>query len=303
MLGKTIIALKGELGIGTGSGPHPETLTKYARAALPALVVALGLGLAAPSAAVAQDIQPPADPVARAAFDTLSKHCARCHQEGRLVERAKPAKNFGFILDLDRMAKTPQLVNPGNPESSLIFTQIIKQQMPYDLYNEGKPVAEPTREDLATLAVWITSLGRQQASTCEQQKFINNSDVIASIAGDLNKTPQGRLKGQRYLTLTHFYNSCVDAAAMEAYRQGAVKLLNSLSRSSDVVKLETIDPQKTILRFNLIDLGWDDADWTEVIAAYPYKVKPEDKLFGFLTQATGDQLPFVRADWFGFTAS
>ena len=50
------------------------------------------------------------------------------------------------------MAKTPQLVNPGNPESSLIFTQIIKQQMPYDLYNEGKPVAEPTREDLATLA-------------------------------------------------------------------------------------------------------------------------------------------------------
>ena len=127
--------------------------------------------------------------------------------------------------------------------------------------------------------------------------------MIASIAGDLNKTPQGRLKGQRYLTLTHFYNGCVDPAAMEAYRQGAVKLLNSLSRSSDVVKLETIDPQKTILRFNLIDLGWEDADWTEVIAAYPYKVKPDDKLFGFLTQATGDQLPFVRADWFGFTAS
>jgi hypothetical protein len=302
MLGKTIIALKGETGIGTGSGPHPEILTKSSRAALSALVLALGLGLAAPSA-VAQDIQPPADPAARAAFDVLTKHCSRCHQDGRLVDRAKPAKNFGFILDLDRLAKEPRYINPGSPENSLIFSQIIKQQMPYDLYNDGKPVPEPTREELGVLAAWISGLGQQQASICETQKFITNSDVIASIAGDLNKTPQGRLKGQRYLTLTHLYNACVEPAAMEAYRQGAVKLLNSLSRSSDVVRLEAVDPQKTILRFNLIDLGWEDADWNDVIAVYPYKVKPEDKLFGFLTQATDNQLPFVRADWFGFTAS
>ena len=40
---------------------------------------------------------------------------------------------------------------------------------------------------------------------------------------------------------------------MNVYRQGAVKALNSLSYSSDVVVLETIDEQQTIIRFNLED--------------------------------------------------
>ena len=46
---------------------------------------------------------------------------------------------------------------------------------------------------------------------------------------------------------------------MKVYRQGAVKLVNSLSRSSDVVRLETIDPDAAIIRFNLDDLGWAGA--------------------------------------------
>ena len=90
---------------------------------------------------------------------------------------------------------------------------------------------------------------------------------------------------------------------MEVYRQGAVKLLNSLSRSSDVVRLETVDPAKTIIRFNLDDLGWDEADWNTMLAAYPYRVQPDDKLFEFITQADRHELPYVRADWFAFTAA
>jgi len=33
------------------------------------------------------DIPVPSDPTAKAAFDVLEKHCARCHQDGRLEER------------------------------------------------------------------------------------------------------------------------------------------------------------------------------------------------------------------------
>ena len=55
--------------------------------------------------------------------------------------------------------------------------------------------------------------------------------------------PKQRAKGTRYLTLTHLANACTDDKAMKVYRQGAVKLVNSLSRSSDVVRLETIDPE------------------------------------------------------------
>jgi len=66
--------------------------------------------------------------VARAAFDVLAKHCSRCHQEGpTLTKRLKPAKNFGDILKLDELARTPQLILPGNPDASELFIQIANQ--------------------------------------------------------------------------------------------------------------------------------------------------------------------------------
>ena len=40
------------------------------------------------------------------------------------------------------------------------------------------------------------------------------------------------------------------AEAINVYRQAAIKLINSLSRSSDVVRLEAIDPDQSILRIN-----------------------------------------------------
>src|SRR6185503_8807160 len=36
---------------------------------------------------------------------------------------------------------------------------------------------------------------------------------------------------------------------------------------------------------------------------YPYAVKPDSKNFDFVTQSTDTVLPYVRADWFTFTAS
>ena len=97
--------------------------------------------------------------------------------------------------------------------------------------------------------------------------------------------------------------ACADDTAMKVYRQGAIKLLNSLSRSSDVVRLETIDPDESILRFNLDDLGWEAKDWDEVLAVYPYNLQPDSDFKTVLTSATGTQLPYVRADWFAFLAS
>src|SRR5205085_10250998 len=38
----------------------------------------------------ADTIEPPTDAVEKAAFDVLSRHCARCHQAGRLEGRQKP---------------------------------------------------------------------------------------------------------------------------------------------------------------------------------------------------------------------
>jgi hypothetical protein len=278
-----------------------------------AAVVAAGLAFGMPSASMAQDARPPAaateaiaapsDPVAKAAFDVLDKHCARCHQTGKLLDRERPAKNFGNILKLDEIAANPHYVLPGNPLGSKLFRQIADKEMPYDIYYEGASHAPPSEADLKALENWVTALGNKAVASCETHKFITPEDMVSFMVSDLDKERPQRRATTRYLTLTHLVNVCADPAAMKVYRQAAVKFLNSLARSSDVVKLETIDPEGSILRFNLLDLGWRAADWDNVIAVYPYNIQPDTEFSRMLASGTATPVPYVRADWFVFTAS
>ena len=137
---------------------------------------AFGLYIAGTDLAFAQDIAAPADPVAKAAFDVLEKHCARCHQDGKLTAREKPAKNFGNVLKLDELAASPNYILPGNPFGSKLFKQIVDQEMPYDVTYEGKSLPEPSEADLKALEAWIKSLGTKTAAACEARKFVSHDD-------------------------------------------------------------------------------------------------------------------------------
>lgn len=281
--------------------------------------------------AFADDIRPPSDPIARAAFDVLEKHCSRCHQEGRLTARERPAKNFGNVLRLDELAETPSLVRPGNPFASRLFKQIVDKEMPYDVMYEGADKPAPSETDIKAIEAWIDALGTANKvasaapivpaaspapapaaaaapaapaiADCAAHTFVSHQDMIALMAADLDKLPKSRARGTRYLTLTHFTNVCTKDKLLEVYRQGAIKLINSLSRSPDVVRLETIDPDASILRINVDDLGWDAADWDTIIASYPYNTQPDTPLNSVLSAATGTRLPYARADWFAFAAA
>jgi hypothetical protein len=264
---------------------------------------ALAIAIAAGLPAGAQDLQPPPDPVAKAAFEVLDKHCARCHQEGKLSARERPAKNFGNVLKLDELAANPQYIIPGNAHGSKLFKQIADKEMPYDVQYEGASFPLPSEGEIKALITWIDSLGSKAAAACEGRKFVTHADMIGMMAGDLEKQQRSRRKGTRYLTLTHLKNACMDDTAMKVYRQGAIKLVNSLSRSSDVVRLDTIDPEGTIIRINLDDMGWDAKDWDTLLAVNPYNTQPETQLSSVLEGSTGNKLPYVRADWFAFAAS
>jgi hypothetical protein len=154
---------------------------------------------------------------------------------------------------------------------------------------------------------WVEALGAKTA-VCDH-RFLSDNEVLEFILRDLadnSKVPSSRAHATRYLTLANLANVCVDRQskdAMEVYRQAAIKLINSLSRSSDVVRLETIDPEQTILRINLDDLGWKASDWDTILAEYPYSALPDSQLTTVLESATGSKLPYIRADWFAFTAS
>ncbi len=127
--------------------------------------------------------------------------------------------------------------------------------------------------------------------------------MVGFMVTDLNKVIKSRQSTQRYLTLTHLANLCVGEDAMKVYRQAAIKLLNSLSRTPDAVKLEAIDPEGTILRFNLVDLGWSLDDWNFLLASYPYTASPDSELSRTLAKTTSTTLPYVRADWLASNAT
>jgi mono/diheme cytochrome c family protein len=271
-----------------------------------AFAAAFGLGLTLAGAANAA---PPADPVAKAAYDVLEKHCARCHQSGQLSQkdldgvmhtRENPSSNFGNVMQLEEIAANPHYVLPGNAKASRLFTEIINEKMPYDWANGQGKFDPVSPEELAALEAWIDGLRK----SCDPKAYVSHSDMIEMIAADIERERIGpRRKGLRYLTLTHLANACVDEKAMKVYRQATIKLLNSLSRSPDVVRFTPIDPGETIIRVNLDELGWTSEDWETILKSYPYKMQPDTSYKNLLVTSTDSKMPYVRADWFAFTAS
>ena len=249
------------------------------------------------------DVPEPKGEVAVTAFNVLEKHCARCHQAGPTLKRQKPAKNFGNILHLEDISHDPSLILPGNPDGSKLFIQIAKREMPYDCYQEFDCKAEPTEEEVRAVYDWIKSLGEMVAAACGDRKPISDGAVVTAITADLDAQQEHRRQGMRYITLTNFHNACVPETDMVRYRQGVVKLLNSLSRESDVLRMRTIDADKTIVAFNLDDLGWNPGDWNRILGLYPYATKPDATGYYTVASLTGTPLPWIRGDWFAYTAS
>jgi hypothetical protein len=246
-------------------------------------------------------IAEPEDAVTKAAFKTLDKHCARCHQDGRLsAGRSASAQNFGNILKLNEVAGNLKYVVPGNAYDSLLYQQVANDKKHWQ---EGASEA-PSKDDINAIVAWIERLGKTAGANCRQT--IGNKELVSLIAKDLDspEIPQFKKSTTRYLTLTNIYNACVGEQTLEIYRQGAIKLVNSLTRLANITKVAPIDPAKTILRINIADLGWSAEDWEKILAAYPYATRPTDTVHNrTIEDVTGTKLAYVRADWFAFTAS
>ncbi|MEM7426309.1 MAG: DUF4384 domain-containing protein [Pseudomonadota bacterium] len=290
---------------------HLFILALMSSAAFTLPVTAASAQSSEPAAAEVTPVKAPSDPLAKAAFDVLRKHCARCHQAGELEGRDKVASNFGNVLNMEDMANDTRFVLAGNPDASELIKRTadpVRADMPYDVRNaeltgEDSGYPTPTEQEIAALRDWVTSLGETQTASCSPDKFMSHDAVVETIAEDLNNRPDHLVKGTRYITLSHLANICTDEKKMNVFRQAVVKLLNSLSRNSDVVRLETVDEAGTIIRFHIADLLWSEADWNLLLANYPYAVKPESKMFSFLQTSTNSELPYVRGDWFAFAAS
>ncbi|RWC00615.1 MAG: DUF4384 domain-containing protein [Mesorhizobium sp.] len=253
-------------------------------------------------------IYQPKNDVERAAQDMLAKNCARCHQEGRLEYqgkpyRQKPESGFGDILQLDRLAGNTDRITKGNPQGSKLFAKIVNSEMPKDFYEGDFEKPSPSKEEIGALEKWINLLGETLVASCEPTDAASYEKLIQQIAQDLLSQPELRRNGTRYLSFANLLDACALDDEMKVYRQGAIKLLNSLSSNSDVLAIHPIDERGTAIRFHLDDLGWSADLWEQIVSGYPYGIRPANSFYESLVQASGTDIPFVRADWLAFYAA
>lgn len=244
-----------------------------------------------------RSILPPADPVAQAAYNVLERHCARCHQGGRL-KRAAPSAGFGNILRLDELAALPHLVMPGNPDASRLYVMMLRRLMPLDVFSEGALEPAPTAEDVAAVRAWISGLPPQPE--CRDRRLVapaDHTDALATLASGSREAP-GKL---RFVSIAHLYNGCVRFEALDAYRQAIVRLFNSLSWKTAPVAVTPVDSARTLFKINLDDLGWLPEHWERIMQAGSDPLGLTPPLPAEVSRPFGTSMPIARADWLAET--
>lgn len=262
------------------------------------LLALIGANLAPLQSSGAEDLAT----LREAAKNILDASCARCHQAGQLVKLKDPSSNFGNVLDLDAMVREKKNVVAGNPDNSKLWKTMIDGTMPYDTYNGDYEAHSPSPDDIEKIAEWIRAEGEAASELIASREFVSDEDYLAAIADDLRGLPEHRIERTRYLTLANLYNGGASEKAMEVYRQGAVKLLNSLNYEPNPIMYKKFGPSDTILRFNLDDMGWDDDKWDLLQANNPFLVRFDNSIARFIEDQTDTKTPIIRADVFAFVA-
>jgi WD40 repeat protein len=230
--------------------------------------------------------------LAKKAENALRTHCFRCHgKEGT----AKGGLNF--ILDREKLVARQKIV-PGKPGESKLLERVEKGEMPPESVK-----ARPSAAEIQVLKDWIAAGAPSAAPPAGKREFISDVDVVYQITADLKTIEPRHRKYIRYLTFSNVYNASAADKDLETYRHALAKLVNSLSWHSRLTVPQPVDAAKTLYRIDLRDYQWNAQTWTRILTAYPHYIPIKGKSFRWIVNATGTELPYVRADWFVANAS
>jgi mono/diheme cytochrome c family protein len=256
------------------------------------------LGVALPPPMQQLPSQPPDDPRLAKVYNVFQTHCAQCHQSDRLTAPA-PSGGFANILDLEAVAREPHLVRPSEPDSSPLYHVLLDRHRPHDLARDGVEPVWPNVDDIQTVRTWISEMERTSKG-CKPSNRLAKADVARIIDSAALVAGETVARDTRVVSLTHFANACTSSTDMQAYRDGVAKLLNSLSWGARPVALTPLDEGKTLLAFQLSDLGWIEEHWDALTRNEP-KATALD-LSGLLS-APGAHARPIRGDWLAMAAS
>jgi hypothetical protein len=239
----------------------------------------------------------PEEPRAAKAYDTLSTHCARCHQTGRL-ERPLASGGLSNILAIDDLARDPVLVKPGVPDASRLYDVLETRHAPLDVFTGGSVAAEPQPEDIESIRGWIRDLP-PSTQACPVRHPVRPDDMDKMMR-DAQRLERDQAGDVRFITLAHLDNACAPPAEMSAYTQALNKLMNSLSSSVEPVKLTPLNAGGTVFSLRMSDFGWDARRWKLIESAYPAVLA--HPVASDVLQTAGTKAPIVDGDWLAAAA-
>jgi hypothetical protein len=164
----------------------------------------LAAGIGHESAALGHPTTPAHDPAAavRAVF---AAKCVECHG----AELARPKGKFGYVLDLGRVAGTPEKVVPFKPEESKLWQLIRDGEMPPDGARAG-PLTERQKE---AVRAWIAAGAPAEESPGAHgtAPSPNDADEPTTPASPVRRVLI--LAGKLHLLFVHFPIALLLAAA------------------------------------------------------------------------------------------
>ncbi len=246
-----------------------------------------------PSARVATSAEnPDRIGLARQAHDILRSTCYRCHGQNGAAEGG-----FNFILDRDRLIARKKLV-PGDAQRSKLFRRIQQDEMP-----PADETPRPSPNEIAVLKRWIEAGAPAEQAPAGRPDFLGDGQLASLIHRDLRTRPERERRFVRYFTIAHLANAGLSEDELQTYRFALAKLVNSLSWNKDIVAPRPVDSARTVFRIDIRDYSWNNGVWGRLLAAYPHGVLLDTPEARACYDAAGEQLSYVRADWFVAAAS
>ncbi len=257
---------------------------------------------------VASAQNPQGDPLDQQVYWILNNKCVKCHDN--LGQDA--ASGVADLLDLKALAFN--YLDASNEEmlNDLLLGE--QARMPKPNFDDIRWNGPLTVAEKDVFRDWINRGGVSQEYESQQvqteRSLIPLSSIVNAVASDLASLSGIELQNARYLTLTNLHNHPgVTSQELQIYRAAIVKTLNSLSRSSQILGLDTshavnkltaVDQERTIFRFDLRDIGWTSQMWDRLTKHYPFAIEFNNGSSSAVYSLTSSDLPYLRADWFVF---
>lgn len=218
----------------------------------------------------------------------LETNCAKCHGAGSAAQGG-----INYILDLNELIVQNKVI-PGDSAASRVYARMTSAMTPMPPPTE---MQRPNPTDIEIVGKWIDECAGVQS--CADQPFIPREQMLQAINQDLGTIALQTQPFTRYFSFVDLYNAGWCDAEIELFREALSKLVNSLSRNTEIIAPVAIDKERLIFRVDIGDYAWEAVDGKQFRLSEPsfYFRDDEqtelDKRFSDVWEMMADQNPYT----------